>query len=95
MLSLVKVWRIQKAFKQSDYKLQYGFQNINSLEPFIDTNTAVVCETITEQVLQKQPLQVGDIVVWHTADPSVEEPRRIHRIIDRIAKTQKRLLTVK
>jgi hypothetical protein len=59
--------RIRQVFPYPKYQVWDNVPNTNSMEPFIDTNTVVVFETITETTLRKQPLQVGDIISWRKA----------------------------
>jgi len=53
--------------------------NTNSMEPWIDDNTIVALERLDSSVLIKQPLTVGDIVVWYR---SSNNTYIIHRIME-------------
>ncbi|CAG0937315.1 hypothetical protein TFLX_06240 [Thermoflexales bacterium] len=71
--------RARRVFPSSTYTIWTTVPNTNSMEPLLDTNTAVIFETLTEQALRHQPLQLGDIVTWHT--PAVRGA--LHRIVGR------------
>jgi hypothetical protein len=66
--------KIYTIFRYPDH-ITSTLADTNSMEPFIDANAFVVEERLTEQVLSKQPLQVGDIVTWSTG-----KRRVLHRI---------------
>lgn len=80
--STVTLWgaelgRARRVFPHPACSVWTDVLNTNSMEPLLDSSTAVIFETLTEQVLLKQPLRPGDIVTW-------EEPTgggALHRII--------------
>jgi hypothetical protein len=67
--STVTLWgaelsRARRVFPQPAYSVWTDILNTNSMEPLLDSSTAVIFETLTEQLLLKQPLQPGDIITW-------------------------------
>jgi hypothetical protein len=71
-----EVRKSHQVFQYPAYYVWNQVPNTNSMEPFLDTNTVVIFETVTDQVLKRQPLQIGDIVTWRDNDVG-----GLHRII--------------
>lgn len=80
--SLSKQQAISMALK--DFPEDKGYMvaevsNTNSMEPYLDNNTVVVLEKLDYEWgygrLKRQPLKVGDIIVWTTGSSYI-----IHRI---------------
>jgi hypothetical protein len=67
--STVTLWgaelgRARRVFPHPAYAVWTDILNTNSMEPLLDSSTAVIFETLTEQRLSEQPLQPGDIITW-------------------------------
>lgn len=67
---------INNGFPYSGYNV-VNVANTNSMEPFIDSNSLVITEIITPDVLQNQPIVPGDICVYKRFDGVLV----LHRVI--------------
>lgn len=67
--------KARKVFPSLTYKIS-TISNTNSMEPLMDDNCIVVLEKITESVLRRQPIVVGDVCVWNKQGRKI-----IHRIL--------------
>lgn len=55
--------KLKKIFYTSKYQI-VTVRNTNSMEPFIDSNSIIVTEKLSESVLNTQPMTIGDICVY-------------------------------
>jgi signal peptidase I len=67
--------KLRDAFSWRTFKV-FNVANTNSMEPFIDANSVVLAEKISTYVLNKQPLEEGDICIYDNGKGSLI----IHRI---------------
>jgi len=56
--------KLQKGFPRGSKWRYFNVANTNSMEPFIDANSIVLCEKVYSGTLNKQPLTVGDICIY-------------------------------
>jgi|GEM_PF-3490982 len=73
--------KLRSKFPYPKYQIFY-VSNTNSMEPFIDANSIVLCEKVTDEVLAKQPLVKGDICIYRADAPIGGYRYIIHRIVD-------------
>jgi hypothetical protein len=72
-----ELWkRIRKGFPEDNIKV-FEVANTNSMEPLFDDNSQVICETINDEVVKKQALVPGDIVVYSYGGNLI-----IHRLME-------------
>ena len=62
---LLKLIKGGIGYNQSRFKI-FGVTNTNSMEPWMDDNCKLIVEKITPKVLEKQPIVVGDVVIYET-----------------------------
>ena len=73
-LNKTQALSIKSFFPEPQYKL-YTVANTNSMEPFIDANTIVICEKLTSRVIGIQPIVKGDICIYNHDNLNI-----IHRV---------------
>lgn len=73
----LELWkRIRKGFPEDSIRV-FEVANTNSMEPLFDDNCQVIMEELGYTNLQKQPLLVGDIVVYEYKGMLI-----IHRLLE-------------
>ena len=73
-LTKTQALTIKSLFPEPQYKL-FTVQNTNSMEPFIDANSIVICEKLTSRVKGLQPIVPGDICIYTYSNMNI-----IHRV---------------
>lgn len=63
-LSDSRILSFLKPFRDAGGFRTFRVANTNSMEPFIDDNSTIITEKITDLVLSRQPLTKGDICIY-------------------------------
>jgi hypothetical protein len=60
-------WRAKGEANSFGIPMSYALvANTNSMEPLFDDNCVVLLEELSDEVLRRQPLAEGDVVVWES-----------------------------
>lgn len=80
-----------KSFPDGERFEVFYIANTNSMEPVLDDNCIVITEKLNANMLEKDPLQRGDIVIYPWFDKLI-----IHRLTGAVTDTDgKRVWTIK